>query len=415
MERRKFLESLSAAAVLPIGIPDFTNSDPPASGEDDRRYWVAMWARLATPVFSALANDRLKELMPVEERTSLNGESRRAYSHLEAFGRLMAGISPWLSLPSDDTPEGRERSRFAALARQSLGNAVDPGAKDHMNFTSGPQPLVDAAFLALGLLRSPGLWDTLDPKVKQNVVRELRLTRAIRPYFNNWLLFSAMIEAFFGQIGEEYDRMRIDYALRQHEQWYKGDGCFGDGPDFHWDYYNSYVIQPFLRMIVDVLVKREPTHAGLAEKVAQIASRYAVIQERLIAPDGSYPPIGRSLAYRCGAFHHLANEALRQDLPASLSPGQVRAALAAVIKRTLTEKRNFDAEGWLRIGLNSHQPQLGEGYISTGSLYLAATAFLPLGLPEENIFWSSPAEEWTAMKAWSGKDLQVDEALKLSF
>ncbi len=26
--------------------------------------------------------------------------------------------------------------------------------------------------------------------------------------------------------------MRIDYAVRQHEQWYKGDGTYGDGPDF---------------------------------------------------------------------------------------------------------------------------------------------------------------------------------------
>jgi hypothetical protein len=44
--------------------------------------------------------------------------------------------------------------------------------------------------------------------------------------------------------------MRVDYALRQHHQWYKGDGAYGDGPYFHWDYYNSFVIQP---MLLDVL------------------------------------------------------------------------------------------------------------------------------------------------------------------
>jgi hypothetical protein len=414
MERRQFLESLGAAAVLPMNGPGTLRALSTVPGKDDRAKWVAILIRLATPVLTALANDRLKELMPVEEIPNKSGESRRIYSHLEAFGRLMAGITSWLSLPADGSAEGRERSRFSELLRQSLENAVHPAAKDHMNFSSGPQPLVDAAFLALGLLRSPGLWDSLDPKVKQDIVRELRETRGIRPYFNNWLLFSAMIEAFFWQVGEGYDRMRIDYALHQHEQWYKGDGIFGDGPDFHWDYYNSFVIQPFLRSILDVLVKREPANASMAAKVGQIASRYAVIQERLVAPDGSYPPIGRSLAYRCGAFHHLANEALRQQLPALLPPGQVRSALTAVITRTLADDHNYDAQGWLRIGLSGHQPKLAEGYISTGSLYLAATAFLPLGLPKENIFWSSPAEEWTAMEAWSGKDLHADEALKLS-
>jgi hypothetical protein len=30
--------------------------------------------------------------------------------------------------------------------------------------------------------------------------------------------------------------------LRQHEQWYRGDGIYGDGPEFDWDYYNSFVM-----------------------------------------------------------------------------------------------------------------------------------------------------------------------------
>jgi hypothetical protein len=417
MKRREFLESLSASATLPIGLShgwNPTSPAPPAPPNDDRARWVALMTRLATPVLTALASDSLRELMPVEERPPKPGESRRTYSHLEAFGRLMAGITPWLTLPPTTSAEEKERARFNALARQSLENAVNPETKDHMNFSGGPQPLVDAAFLALSLARAPGIWGLLDNKTRENLLRELRSTRSIRPYFNNWLLFSAMIESFFCQIGEEFDRMRIDYALRQHEQWYKGDGLFGDGPDFHWDYYNSYVIQPFLRTILDILVKREPANSPLAAKIGQIASRFAVIQEHLIAPDGSFPPIGRSLAYRCGAFHHLANEALRQQLPSSLPPGQVRAALTAVIKRTLADDRNYDANGWLLIGLNGHQPQIGEGYISTGSLYLAATAFLPLGLPEENAFWSSPAAEWTSQEVWKGKDLPADEALKLN-
>ena len=51
-------------------------------------------------------------------------------------------------------------------------------------------------------------------------------------------------------MGERFDAMRIDYAVREHQEWYVGDGLYGDGPQFHWDYYNSFVIQP---MLLDVL------------------------------------------------------------------------------------------------------------------------------------------------------------------
>jgi hypothetical protein len=68
-------------------------------------------------------------------------------------------------------------------------------------------------------------------------------------------------------------------------------------------------------------------------------------------------------------------------------------------------------EGWLRIGLCGHQPGIGEGYISTGSLYLCATALLPLGLPASDAFWSGAAQPWTAVKAWSGQPFPIDHAL----
>ena len=132
------------------------------------------------------------------------------------------------------------------------------------------------------------------------------------------------------------------------------------------------------------------------------ARRHAAVQERLIGPDGTFPAIGRSIAYRAGAFQLLAQIALRRALPEGVAPGQVRAALSAVLLRTLDAPGTFDANGWLRIGLAGHQPGVGERYISTGSLYLCATAFLPLGLPPDDPFWAQPAQPWTARLAWSG-------------
>jgi hypothetical protein len=141
------------------------------------------------------------------------------------------------------------------------------------------------------------------------------------------------------------------------------------------------------------------------------ARRHAAIQERLIAPDGTFPAIGRSIAYRGGAFQLLAQVALRRALPDGVTPAQVRGALSAVLIRTLDPPGTFDTDGWLRIGLAGHQPGIGERYISTGSLYLCATAFLPLGLGPEDPFWSAPPQPWTARLAWSGAAFPIDRAL----
>jgi len=141
------------------------------------------------------------------------------------------------------------------------------------------------------------------------------------------------------------------------------------------------------------------------------AKRYAEIQERLISPEGTFPPIGRSLAYRCGAFQLLAQMALQKKLPESLPPSQVRSGLTAVIKRSLEAPETFDKKGWLTIGYCGHQPSVGEHYISTGSVYLCSVAFLPLGLPGSDEFWSGPAQDWTSKKAYSGKSFPIDKAL----
>ena len=309
---------------------------PPKRGRSARAIasaWVGVMRRLADPVLTNLANGTLKARMPVEQAA---GTDRRSVTHLEALGRLLAGIAPWIELAPDDTPEGRSRAAYGDLARRAIARAVDPSSPDFMNFTRDRQPLVDAAFLAQGLLRAPrALRDQLDATTKRQLVAALESTRAIVPGYNNWLLFSATVEAGLKSLGASWDRLRVDYALRQHEQWYKGDGAYGDGPEFHWDYYNSFVIHPMLTDVLAACKDESTAWQEIGTRAASRARRYAAVQERLVAPDGSFPAIGRSIAYRCGAFHLLAQAALRRTLPEGVSPAQVRGALTAVIRRSL--------------------------------------------------------------------------------
>src|SRR5439155_21468476 len=112
--------------------------------------------------------------------------------HLEAIGRLLAGLAPWIDLPADDTGEGRLRSKYAGLARRAIARAVDPASPDFLNFMRDRQPLVDAAFLAQGVLRAPrALRDGLDPGAKRHLIAALESTRSIVPNYNHWLLFTA--------------------------------------------------------------------------------------------------------------------------------------------------------------------------------------------------------------------------------
>ena len=412
--RRVFFKSAATLGLLgATGLPLAGAADAktePAAGGDDRRYWVSVMDKIARPVLENLARRELKKNLPVEEQP---GAERASCTHLEAFGRLLYGLSPWLGAPALAGDELKRQQEFVRLTLASLDAATDPQSPDFMNFTAGGQPLVDAAFFAQGILRAPKvLWEPLDPRVKQQIIAALKSSRQIAtPTRNNWVMFAATVESALLQFGEPTLAPRLEGCVRNMLAWYAGDGVYGDGNFFHFDYYNSFVIHPMLVDVLGTLAAHDAAFAPARAIVLKRARRYAEIQERLFAPDGTFPPVGRSLAYRFGAFQTLALLAWQHDLPEHLKPAQVRCALTSVIRRMMEAPGTFDANGWLRIGFCGHQPSLGESYVSTGSLYLCSAGLLPLGLPPDDVFWNAPAERWTSQKLWAGDNLPADHAL----
>lgn len=411
-DRRTFLLG-SLAAGAAAALPAEAQVNAAAATQSNRSYWLEQLERVSEPVLKALKEGILRKKMPVEAAPGQT-QARAVGTHLEALGRLLAGLAPWLELeptPSETQKETTLRNRHRDYALAGITSALDPASPDTMHFGESSQTLVDSSFLALALLRAPTqLLQKLDAKTQHRLAEALITQRQVQPPFNNWLLFAAMNEALLMTLHQPWDRMRVDYALREHQSWYLGDGTYGDGPHFHHDFYNSFVIHPYLLQLMDTLGDQSPAWASMRTPIHQRAQRYAAIQERVIAPDGSYPAIGRSITYRCGAFHLLADAGRRNLLPETISPPQARCALSAVIERTLSPAGTFSSEGWLQIGLAGHQPSLGETYISTGSLYLCSAAFLPLGLPPTDPFWSLPPQPWTSQTIWSGKNLPADHA-----
>jgi hypothetical protein len=382
----------------------------------ERIEWVELARKIASPVLSALAAGKLKATMPVEVAPGADREYRARFAHLEALGRLLAGLAPWLELPPDESAEGKLRRELCELALSAIDAGTDPASPDCMTFAGDNQPLVDASFLSHALLRAPKhLWEPLPARTKANLVAALKQTRAVSPHDNNWVLFAAIVEAALCRAGEDWDFNRVERAIISHEKWFMGDGAYGDGPDFHWDYYNSFTIHPMLLDVLEVFGPERPHWAALKPGVVERARRYAAIQERFISPEGTLPPMGRSLAYRIGALHLLGLMALRRELPAGVSPAQVRCGMTAVIRRMMNAPGTFDEKGWLTIGYVGHQPFMGEPYISTGSTYLCSVGLLPLGLPDSDPFWQSPPEDWTARRLWSGGKAPIDHAIERQF
>ena len=322
-------------------------------------------------------------------------------------------MAPWLELGPDDTLEGQLRSKYIDLAVKGLKNAVDPTSPDYLVFGEPSQPLVDAAFLAQGLLRAPEqLWQNLDKETQERMITELRRSRVIKPGESNWLLFASMVEAALLEFTGECDMNRLTYGVfKFRDHWYKGDAIYGDGKFFHMDYYNSFVIHPMLTDVLKIMKKHQLEGSDFLEIQLKRHGRYAEQLERFISPEGTFPAVGRSICYRFGAFHALSQAALLGMLPERVKPAQVRCALTAVIRNQFEAPVNFDSNGWLRVGFTGEQIEMSESYINTGSVYLCATGLLALGLPATNEFWSEPFTEWTNMKAWNGKKVKADHAL----
>lgn len=427
MERRNFIQAVmagsaaGATAGATFGAQSALAATPAAAsaslagadGKTARAQLAALAQKMTEPVLVNMAAGTLKKNFALEVSPTWDGRDK-GVAYLECFGRLIAGVAPWLALADDGTPEGRTRKRLHQLALQSYANSVDPANPDYLLWKGPGQTLVDSAYFTNALIRAPkALWEPLDAKTKQRIIAEIKSLRRIEPPYINWMLFAAMNEAWLMSIGEEFDPLRMNVAIRKINEWYVGDGWIKDGDAFHFDYYNAFVMHPMLVEILDVLDQKKGAFWNgkpeeLRAQAVKRMQRYSEHLERFISSDGSFPPIGRSLTYRTAAFQPLALLALRKQLPASLPEGQIRAALQAVHKAVWTAPGNFTRDGYLTIGFVGHQPELGDWYSNNGSMYIASASLLPLGLPESDSYWTSAPQDWTQKKAFAGARFPKD-------
>lgn len=399
--------------ALSLLIPSMAKK-PKKVEQTDREYWCQLAYQLARQVLENMSKGTLQKNMQTEFSPSFDNRNRKVV-YMETFGRLMAGIAPWLTLADDDTAEGAQRKQLREWALQSYKNAVDPESPDYLCWGVTGQNLVDAAYIAESFLRAyDALWMPLDEVTKQRYIKEFQGLRKIDPPYTNWCLFSSVIESFMAKAAgmKACDEFRVNTTCRKVEEWYVGDGWYADGPVFAFDYYSSYVFHAMyletLQAMIDAKANTRIDYQKYYDRALQRAQKHAIILERFISPEGTFPVFGRSIPYRMAAMQPLALMAWYEKLPKDLTNGQVRAALTKVMHRMFDEQQNFNEGGFLTIGFCGSQPNIADWYTNNGSLYMTSLAFMPLGLPATHPFWTDKAEPWTQVKAWNGQPFPKD-------
>ena len=406
---RNIMMTLVLALVPFMGI----SAKKKAVQQSDRQYWCSLAYKMAQPVLENMAKGELQKNMQTEFSPSFDNRNKKVL-YMECFGRLMAGVAPWLTLPDDATAEGKQRKQLREWALASYKNAVDPQNPDYLCWGIGGQNLVDAAYIAESFLRAyDTLWKPLDEVTKQRYLKEFAKLRHIDPPYTNWLLFSSTIESFMAKAGGDFDEYRVNSACRKVEEWYVGDGWYADGPSFAFDYYSSYVFHPMyletLQAMVDAKVNSRLDYQKYYDRELRRCQKYSIILERFISPEGTFPAFGRSIPYRMATMQPLALMAWYQTLPSDLSNGQVRAALTKVLHRMFDQENNFNEKGYLSIGFcGNSQKNVADWYTNNGSLYMTTLAFMPLGLPADHPFWTDAAQPWTQVKAWNNQQFPKD-------
>lgn len=387
----------------------------------DREYWCEQAYKMAQPVLENMAKGELQKNMQTEFSPSFDNRNRKVV-YMETFGRLMAGIAPWLALPDSVFGSSAAEQKELALVRQlrewalaSYKNSVDPESPDYLCWGVAGQNLVDAAYIAESFIRAyDALWVPLDKVTKERYIKEFKKLRSIEPPYTNWFLFSSTIESFIAKAAglREYDDFRVMMTIRKVEEWYVGDGWYADGPVFAFDYYSSYVFHAMyletLQNMIDARANTRLEYRKYYDRALKRAQKFSIILERFISPEGTFPVIGRSTPYRMAAMQPLALMAWHQKLPRELSNGQVRAALTQVMHRMYDQQQNYNEGGFLTIGFCGHQPETADWYTNNGSLYMTSLSLMPLGLPANHDFWTCKAEPWTQVKAWGGQPFPKD-------
>ena len=303
-------------------------------------------------------------------------------SAVEGVVRPLWGLVP-LALGGGDTGHW-------PLLRRVIAEGVDP---THPNYW-GPahdrsQRCVEMAAIGMMWMLLPEQgWYPLTETEKANLLAWVDEIQRIELVDNNWLFFAILVQEGLRRIGkpELVDNELHDRYLARIDEWYLGDGWYGDGPELPIDHYNGFAMHFYALLYAHA--SSDP-QSSRCRRMRQRAGQFAVQFAQWFAETGETVMVGRSLIYRfaTAAFWGLAITA-EQDV---LSIGAIKGIWARQI-RSWRNLPIFTGDGLLTRGYCYPNLVMCEEYNSPTSPYWAMKAFFPLAFPEEHAFWQVEEE-----------------------
>jgi len=346
-----------------------------------RSHWDELFCILMRGVVKHAQVERAAIAFP--GRPSNHGEDS---DRLESVSRTMLMVAPYLYRSKRSSVElDCGTVDLAELYRDLLLAGTDPGGKGYWGPAENfDQRLVEMAAIGLNLyLSRDKLWNKLSAPEKSRIAFWLQSAIGKKTYDVNWTLFNVFINLFLRELGQDYSPEELDRYLDRMDYWYSGDGWYRDGVHDCYDYYNSWVIQPYFLFWAWIDGQRRPE---LKPRILHRAVHYLDSYKYLFAANGAYPCFGRSMLYRFSAVSVFPVAQLLRLSP--VPPGQARRICSGNLKH-FVESGAVSKDNYLKMGHLGEYLPIVEPYSAPGSAYWAAKAFWSYLLDDDDPFWTA--------------------------
>ena len=368
--------------------PDFPDLDfdlSPHTGWT-RAHWVHILARMTFgyAMIAERTGSPARVLYP-DDRRGLPD----SVDAIESFARIASAWGAWLRNPANPaTLQFHDQVvNLEDLLRQGLLDGTNPsnpstywGDIGHLD-----QRIVESADIAVALWMSrERVFNKMSEAEQEQVIAWLAQVDGKGTYTDNWILFTAMVQAVRHQLGFPSPLDDLDSRLRQIDEFYRGDGWYVDGPTDEFELYNAWMFGWHYLLWTWIDGERRPDQR---QQVLQRGRSFLDGFLYFFGANGSYPAWGRSIVYRFAAVAPLGVGHFLEIAPEE--PGLLRRVSSGCI-RYFYERGLFDPEGhFVRQGYHGDFPAAGEGYISPGSPYWCCHGLFPLTFDRDDPFWTA--------------------------
>lgn len=307
---------------------------------------------------------------------------------IESFARIASAWGAWLCNPENPavlTFESYEMN-LETILRQALLDGTNPsnpylywGDIGHLD-----QRIVESADIAVAIWMSrERVFNKMTAAEQQQIMNWLAQVDGKGTYTDNWILFTAMVQATRQQLGFPSSVEDLDNRLLQIAEFYRGDGWYTDGPTNEFELYNAWMFGWHYLLWTWIDGDRRPDYRQAVLKRGQ---SFMDAFLHFFGANGSFPAWGRSVVYRFAALAPFAVGHFLKIAPDD--PGLLRRLSSGCI-RYFFEHGLFDPMNhFVRQGYHGDFPPAGEAYISPGSPYWCCHGLFALMFDSNDPFWT---------------------------